>query len=78
MTNQGTKRSKSYRICEYFNEEVAEIYPQKTGSDYTRHPNHTHTASLQFYRSIIISQNLLQSSYKLRPKPDFFTYNTTK
>ena len=38
MSYQGTKRSKSCRIYEYFNEEMAKIRPKKTGSDYTLHP----------------------------------------
>ncbi|MBR2893425.1 MAG: hypothetical protein IKB94_06170, partial [Clostridia bacterium] len=38
LSYQGTKRSKSCRIYEYFNEEMAKIRPKKTGSDYTLHP----------------------------------------
>ncbi len=58
MTNQGTKRSKSFRICEYFNEDVAEIYPQKTGSDYTRHPKcaENYLDVMSFSRSELIDQ----------------------
>jgi len=41
LSRQGTKRSKSFRIYEYFNKGLAKIRLQKTGSDYARQPKVT-------------------------------------
>ena len=68
MARQGTKRSESSRIYEYFNEVLAEIRPQKTDSDYTRHPKGVAMKSDLRSDEILLTQYEISCGYEIFAK----------